>query len=218
MNQPKRINSNRKTRGPGPKKQRNASKSISRVERMEHPPQINGYEITHSKRLRFTATAASSTAITFADLLDTILVATTAVAGFDLFDIVRIVQVEVWGQAALGTPSSVSVVFTTATGDRSIHTDTSLGVKPAHVSARPSDKSLASFWQVFGAGAAFQLQCPAGSVIDVSLEYRTAETFAPQAAQNALVTATAGDVYYRGLDGLAIAGTNFPPILGVNII
>jgi len=191
---------------------------MPRVERMEHPPQINGYEITHNKRLRFTATAASSTAITFADLLDTVLIATTAVQGFDLFDLVRIEYVEVWGILAQGAPSSVSVVFTTATGDRSIHTDTSLGVKPAYVRARPSDKSLASFWQVFAAGAAFQLQCPAGSIIDVSLSFRTAETFAPQAAQNALVGATAGDIYYRGLDGLAIAGTNFPPILGVNVI
>jgi hypothetical protein len=185
---------------------------------MEHPPQINGYEITHDKRLRFTVTAAAAaTVITFQNLLDTVLLATTAVAGFDLFDVVRLNHVEVWGQAALGQSSTVGVTFVTVTGDRSVHTDTSLGVKPAYVKAVPSEKSLASFWQVSAAGNCFAVQCGAGSVIDVSLSFKTASA-TPTAAQNALVGATVGEIYFRGLDGLASAGTNMPPILGVNSI
>jgi len=184
---------------------------------MEHPPQINGYEIDHQKRLRFTATAAAGLTITYQNLLDLVLVATTATVGFDLFDLVKVKQVEIWSQAALGTPSSISVVFTTSTGDKSIHTDTSLGVKPAYVKARPSEKSLASFWQASAAGNCFTLVCPAGSIIDVTLHLKVA-SIAAVAAQNALVAATAGDIYYRGLDGLAAATSNFVPPPGLLVI
>lgn len=184
-----------------------------RIERMEHPPQINSYEVTHKTRIRFTAVAAAALAqITFQNLLDCILIATGATAGYELFDIVKIRSIEVWGQASLGTPSTVSLQFSTATGDRAFHTDTSLGVRPAYVKAVPSQKSLASFWQVSAGGSAFQLSCPAGSVVDCSLSFRTS-TQAPVAAQNALVGATVGELYFRGLDGIAIATTNFPPIV-----
>lgn len=198
----------------------NSRQSITtKIERMEHPPQIDGYEVTHSKRLRFTVTmAAAATGFTYENLLDTILVATAATVGYDLFDIVRVRSVEVWSQAALGTPSTVTVVYTTATGDRSIHTDTSLGVKPAYVLAVPDKSSLASFWsQSAGGNPVFTVTCPAGSIVDVLLDLRTTGT-APVPAANALVGATVGEVYYRGLDGLAIAGSNFPPVNGVPTI
>jgi hypothetical protein len=187
------------------------------IERMEHPPQINGYEITHKKRLRFTCIAGvTRAAISFADLLDLIVLSTTAIQGYDLFDVVKVLKAEVWGQAALGTPNTITVVYTSATGDRSVHTDTSLGVKPAYVKAVPSQKSLASFWQVSAAGPCLSLTVAAGSVIDLNLSFKTAEFTAPQGTQNALVGATVGDIYYRGMDALNSAATNFPPVLGVN--
>jgi hypothetical protein len=210
---------NRKQNNKGkknPSKKQNGA--IMRIERMEHPPQIQGYEIVHKKRMRFTViAAAATTAISFQNLLDTIILATTNVLGYDVFDIVRIRSVEVWSQSAIGTPSTVTVSYSTATGDRSIHTDTSLGIKPAYIKAVPSAKSLASFWQVSAAGVAFTVTCPAGSVVDVSLSYKTSE-IAPVAANAALVAANVGDIFYRGLDGLALAGTNFPPINGVNVV
>jgi hypothetical protein len=187
------------------------------IERMEHPPQINGYEITHKKRLRFTVLAGVvNSAISFADLLDLIVLSTTAIQGYDVFDVVKVQSIEVWGQAALGTPNTITVYFTTSTGDRSVHTDTSLGVKPAYVKAVPSQKSLASFWQSSAAGNCFSITVPAGSVIDLNLSFKTAEFTAPQGTQNALVGATVGDIYYRGMDAANSASTNFPPIIGVN--
>jgi hypothetical protein len=158
--------------------------------------------------------AATLTQITFADLLDTMLVATTAVVTYDLFDLVKIKRIRVWGQAALGTPSTVEVQFNSTTGDSTIHTDTSLGIKPAFVQCRPSPKSLASFWQASAAGNAFVVTAPAGSVIDVFLVFKSSNQ-APVVAQNLAVGATVGEFYWRGLDGLAIAGTNFPPPNGV---
>jgi len=216
------LSKNRKTnknkalkRLPSNQKDRRGAKM--RIERMDHPPQVNGYNITHSVRLRFTVIAAAATNISYANILDSILVATTAVVGFDLFDIVRIRSLEIWGQAALGTPSTITVIYITTTGDRSIHTDTSLGVKPAYVKAVPSSESLASFWNASAAGGVFSILCPAGSIVDCSFDFRTTNAVA-QAAANALVGATAGELYYRGLDGLATATTNFPPIAGVATI
>jgi len=176
-----------------------------------HPPQINLYQITWNKVMRFTSIAAAvGTQITYQDLLDTILFATTATAPYQIFNFVRIKRVSVWGQAALGTPSSVQVVFngTTIVGDAGIHTDTSLGVLPACVHARPG-KAVASLFQL--SGSAFQITCPAGSVIDVELEMRDAIGLAV-AAQAASVGATVGGIFYRGLDGNATATTNFPPV------
>jgi len=215
MSNNKRNQLKKNTRGPRrPKQQRNVA---FKIERMEHPPQVNGYEITHKTRLRFTVTAAASVTITYQNILDALLVATSAIAGFDLFDLVKIRSVEVWSQAALGTPSTITVTYATATGDRSIHTDTSLGVKPAYILAIPSKNSLASFFQASAAGQAFVVVCPAGSILDLSCTYRVSNA-AAVAAQNALVGATVGEFYYRGLDGLATAGTNFPPIAGVAAI
>jgi hypothetical protein len=143
-------------------------------------------------------------------------VATSATVGYDLFEMVRIHRVTVWAQAALGTPTTVAIKYNTTTGDQTIHTDTSLGVKPAFVSARPSNKSLAAFFQLSGAGAAFQITAPAGSIIDVQCSFKTT-SLAPVMAQNALVGATVGEFYYRGLDGLAAATTNLPPPMTVGI-
>jgi hypothetical protein len=186
-------------------------------ERTEHPPQIDSYQVIHSTRLRFTITAARlNQSITFQNLLDAMLVATSATAGFQLFDVVKVKLVEIWGQAALGTPSTVEVAYNTATGDASVHTDTSLGIRPAYVSARPSIKSLASFFSVSSANPVFQLTAPAGSIIDVHLLYKTSIQ-APVPLQNALVAATLGEFYFRGLDGLAVAASNFVPPAGVLI-
>jgi len=187
--------------------------------RILHPPQINGYQITHSKTLRFTATAAATNqSIEYRNLLDCIGLSTTAIAGFQLFDLVKIRRISIWGVSALGTPSTVSLTFVGATqgnaGDFQLHEDTSLGFEPAYVSASPSPRAPASLFQVSGNNVAFIFTCPAGAIIDCDLSFRDLPGEAT-ALQNATVGATVGAVFYRGLDSLAIAGTNFPPPSGV---
>jgi len=153
--------------------------------------------------------------VTFQNLLDTLLVATTAVAGVDLFQTVKIRRIRVWGIAAIGTPSVVSVEFSGTTagfvGDQAIHTDTSVGVQPAHVDAVPSKKCLASNYQVSTAVIAFYLLCPTGAIIDLELSFRSQFQVANATAQNALVGATPGSQYIRGFDGAATAGSIFVP-------
>jgi hypothetical protein len=95
-------------------------------------------------------------------------------------------------------------------GDQVIHTDTSMGVQPAHVKAKPQARSLSSDFQLSTAASAFRLDCPTGTVVDVALTFKGVFVTAT-AAQNALVAANPGGIYLRGLDGLATAATILPP-------
>jgi hypothetical protein len=183
---------------------------------MEHPPQLNQYQVIHSTTLRFTATAAASLTVSPANVLDSMLVATTAIAGFQLFDAFKIKRIEAWGILAQGTPSTVEIQYANPTGDVAVHTDTSLGVRPAYVTARPSKLSLASFWTVSGGNPLFSLVVPAGAIIDIHVNFRTSSQ-GPVAVANALVGAAPGEFYFRGLDGLATAATNFHPPNGVQV-
>jgi hypothetical protein len=170
--------------------------------------------------MRFTCvTSQANFGIYYKDLLDAIFVATAAAVGYALFDQVKINFVEVWCSPAVGgAPSTVAVQFAGAivgaVGDGRIWSDTSMAIEPAHVKARPERLSQAAQWQVGDAraDAAFFLTAPATSVIDVDLSYRTIQPLAPIATTNVPVAAVAGEVYFRGLDGLASAATNFPAV------
>jgi len=179
---------------------------------ISHPPQIPSYGISRDVRMRFTQIAGGVTNITFQNLLDTVLVATSATTATDLFQAVRVNSVELWSIAALGTPSTVSLIYdgatTGAAGDQKLHTDTSMGVEPAHVKARPDRLTQAGQFQASSAATAFLLDTPAGTVIDVSVTLRQPVNGSVVASQNVLVGATAGAVYYRGLDGKTTALTN----------
>lgn len=205
-------------------KRSNMQKSISRRqtdrsknESLSHPPQLDGVNLRHSMRVRFTTSAALSQAnITVANLLDTYLVATTATAVSDVFQTVKVRQVEMWALPTIGAATTVSCEFGGTTvgilGDQIIHSDTSMGIQPAHVLARPSKRSLISDYQIRGGNTAFFLTCPAGTVIDVSLSF-VGQFAVGAAATNAAVGATAGAFYLRGLDGLATATSQIPPEL-----
>jgi len=181
---------------------------------ISHPPQIPSFEIRHGVRLRFVTNAAISIGITYQNLLDTILFAASATTGFDVFASVKVRRIQVWSLPAVGGASTVSVEFSGltagSTGDNKLHTDTSMGIQPAYVSAKPSMKSLASNYQIASNAGAFSLVCPTGSVIDAELSF-VGQYVSSTAAQNALVGATAGSTYLRGLDGKAAATTNIPP-------
>jgi hypothetical protein len=181
---------------------------------ISHPPELPSYGITRDVRMRFASVAAAETAITFQNLLDTVLVASGATSALDLFEAVRVNSVEIWAIAALGTPTTVVLQFdgttTGASGDQKAHTDTSMGVQPAHVKARPDRLTQAGQFQASSASTAFLVDVPAGAVIDVSLTLRQPVNGTAIGAQNPLVGATAGVVYYRGLDGKTTALTNYP--------
>jgi len=125
--------------------------------------------------------------------------------------------VEVWADAVAGNATTVSVQFPGApvggAGDQKFHTDTSMGIQPAHVRAVPTKRSGASLFQVSGNTECFKLTCPAGAVVDLELTFvQTSQVGTAVPAQNALVAASTGAPYWRGFDGLAIAATKFTPV------
>jgi hypothetical protein len=201
---------------------RTGGRSTGKMESLiPRPPPLSGYEITHSVRVRFQANAAIALAITYADLLDTFLVASSAVQGYDVFYAVRIDSISIWCNAAVGSSAAVNLLFAGVTagsvGDQDLHNAVSMGIEPAYVRARPSPRSLGADFQLSSQADAFNLYCPNGSVIDCSLTLRGA--YATQlAAQNALVGAVAGVFYLRGLDGLAVATTKLAPIYAQAVI
>lgn len=198
----------RKTRG-GP------LPSISR-RTFTHPPPIHP-QITQTIRLRFTATSNFNGAISFKNLLDCINVAATPVTAYSLYDEVKLLAVEAWSNPAIGAaPQNIFITYeglvAGQAGDAKTYSDTSIGIEPAHVRCHPDRMSQAAQWQPASANAAFNLTVPTTSVIDVSVIYRVANNIAPVLTANAPVGAVAGNIYFRGLDGLAAAGTALPAV------
>jgi len=187
-----------------------------------HPPAIHDYSIVHERRLRFVTTSAIAQSVTFQNLLDLLIMATSATTGADLFQAVRVKAVECWSVPALGTVTTVEVVFDGNVagmfGDQRIHTDSSMGLEPAHVLARPGPRTGAALFQESNANPAFFLDLPQGAVVDVLLSFKQPMLGNAFGTQNPLVGATTGAIYARGLDGLAVATSKFQPPTGVNVI
>jgi hypothetical protein len=182
--------------------------------RITHPPPIQNIGPKLSIRRRFIANAAFANLITWTNLLDSFLFASSATQGYQAFECVRVKEVEVWHCPVASSVSTVSVEFggqiAGQVGDQKIHSDSSMGLSPAHVRCSPSRDSQASQWQFESGTAAFRLDVPSGAVIDVVLSYR-GEFNAAYAVANALVAATTGAYYLRGLDGQPVASTVLVP-------
>lgn len=185
-----------------------------------HPPPLQT-QLHMNTTLRFVTVAAlTNSTITFQNLLDAMFIATSATTGVTLFDAVRVRRVSLWARTIESTGvTTVNLTFAGPSagysGDAKTISDTSMSIEPAHVSARPDPESGAAMWQATGNVTAFIITAPALAVVDVQLSYRTIQTNGVAATQNVPVGATAGELYYRGLDGLAIASTQYTPQGGV---
>jgi len=184
-----------------------------------HPTPIQSFNVVHSAKLRFVLGSAFQGTITWQNLLDLILVATSATAVSDLFYAVKIKYIELWSLPSIGGANSVSVTFdgTVAglVGNQVTHTDTSMGIEPAHLRVGPGKKTLASMFQVSTGNVAFLLDVPSGAVVDLKLIFKDNTLGVAVSAQNAGVALTAGATYWRGLDGLALATTKFIVPFGI---
>jgi hypothetical protein len=177
------------------------------------PPQLNGYQLTHNKSMRFQMNSNFSGSISFQNILDTILFTISATQPYDLFLMVKVRRVRVWTLPAIGSSNAATVIFDGTTagsqGDRIIHTDNSMGIEPGYITCSPAGKSLASMFQLSSTAVAFFLYAPSGSVIDLDLSFKADLLQVAQAAQNASVAAPTGVIALRGLDGLPVATTKF---------
>jgi hypothetical protein len=187
-----------------------------------HPPMIPRYQIQHSQVLRYTTAAAlSSVVITSANILDTMLVATTATVGYDLFDEYKIKMIRMWCPPSAATPTpSVTLSFPGAASgspDQATFSDTSLSVSPAFIQCKPSAKSFISLWSSRTSTNTILMSSSGPCIIDVHLTVRTANQ-APVVATVPLVAATVGEFYYRGLDGINVAASQFLVPTGIQQI
>jgi hypothetical protein len=215
--------SRKSRKGQNIKKQVGNRKAGSRINDgqrlIPHPPPIQSYNILHTAKIRFILNAAFANVITWQNLLDTILVATSATALVDLFFAVKIKYIEVWSLPVIGGANSVSVTFdgTNAgfVGNQVTHTDTSMGIEPAHLRVSPGRKTLASMFQVSSTQTAFLLNVPNGAVVDLKLIFKSNTVANAVTAQNVGAALGVGGIYWRGLDGVAAAATKFTPPLGI---
>jgi hypothetical protein len=183
-----------------------ASMLRSSKQSSHRPPQIKS-NIIFGHRYRFTSTGAASIPITVA-LLRGVggVVATSATTGTPIAFSVKVRSVEIWtppaSQGASATCSlewsSGSTLDSTSTVEIS---DTTMSTaEPAHLRTSPPKTSLASFWQHIGADQLFVITAPAGSVVDVSVQFIQNDNEASPTVVT-LAGATTGNMYYMPLDG-----------------
>jgi len=171
-----------------------------------NPPQINS-NVRTSHRFRFISTAAvtnqlvtSAALLAVAGTIGTVTNSTVAL----VYESVRLKSVEVWAPpASQGASATVSVEWIGSANSPSIEvSDTTISVSHnAHIKCVPPQQSLASFWQIVGNTATmFTLNCPTGSVVDISLELLFADQSTTLATQAGLTTVVIGRVYFLALD------------------
>jgi len=192
---------------------------IVRQPSIPQPKQINSV-LSGSNTLRFTGTA--QTYFTAKNLCDTLIVAVSTIAGYDIMQAIRLKKIESFAISSSGTPVTITIQFfdNTAGSNSStkVFSDTSLGTAaPAHVVARPPAKSTAGLWQSYqSTETLFMLSASAAScVIDIEFEYVLfSEGNVSQASSAIAGTGVPGVLYGRGLDGLAVAATAYPMVPG----
>jgi hypothetical protein len=198
-----------------------------RLSRMLKPPQVQ-FEIHQTHRLRFRNTAANpATAITWAMLCETVLVAGTATVAYQLYDFVRVKEVEMWCTAGGATAPAVTIGLDFAGllaggygGGKSFEDTTVSNAYPAYLKCRPDPRSQAGQFQPNNASVAFHIRAnnaaASTAIVDVTLEFRNSPLVSPVTAS--VSGATPGDIYFRGLDGLNTAATVWSSLMLPNII
>lgn len=194
------------------------------------PKQLQ-YELNWNVTLRFySGQNNADTAITFKNILDSVLVAGTATLGYNLFDFVRIKRLELWatGITAGGVTPAVqscsvewSGIGAASAGSGRAVSETTVGsAAPLHLVTRPPKGSRAADFQVSSTDRAFEIRASGvafSAVVDLTVEFRNSNGVTPLAVANAITGATPGEIYFGGLDGLRTAGTAWPSVFNPSI-
>jgi len=147
----------------------------------------------------------SNVTVTQNNLLDLLLMASTASTSQRLVAVFKIKKVEVWGSVgSTFVPVTVNVEFTNTdfvAARRELRSDTSMGLRPAFVSAVPGRDSSARMWQGEGSNRdVLAITCPAWSIIDIHMSVVFRNTESPVAGP-VPTGATAGAMYCAPLTG-----------------
>jgi len=165
-----------------------------------------------SMSLEFFVNTATTQTITWADLLDTVVMATSSTLGQDLFYSAKLHYVEVWTAPTVAGVNygGMSLSFDSPSqGDQKVY-NIPVGPQGGYCKCVPSKRSINAWtWQTSSSVNCFTVNSFAvGTFIRLSVTFRSRMVSAV-AAQNALSGATTGNIYLRGLDGLAKASSVF---------
>lgn len=203
-----------------------ASKAVARDEVPRLLPPLTD-QLSVGFMLRFSTTTnwTGSYTVTYQNLLDAWFVAGTATTAYTLFDFVKIKKVVVrcMGVAENGVsilPSAtVGVEFPGLVGGQfgsgKQRSNSGMGYdEPAYVSVKPDRMSQSAQYQPNTTNAAFVVRAVdgfrsplAGAIIDVHVSYKNSGDVNPAAVATARAAMTGGEIYFGGLDGLAVANT-----------
>lgn len=167
-------------------------------------------------RLRFTCVTQTTSTITWANILDTVIMATTSTQAADLFYACRLKAVRVWTPPQAGTAAyQATIAFDSPSqGDQRVWIVSS-GPMGGYCECKPSKKASINgrMWEDSSSVGAFTVNSmPVGTLLELDVVFRNrfgtgSATIAAQAGSGM----TAGTIYLRGLDGLAAASTKFYP-------
>lgn len=174
--------------------------------------------LTH--KFRFVATNASGgISITRKNLLNLIQMATSASTTVRILEGVRLKSVEMWGQpTALGAaPVTLEIEWIGENSPSTVVSDTSMGVRPAHVRSRPPASSSNRWWSLSGnqeTDPLFNMSYPANTYVDVIADLRFVEQEGPTAG-DVPAGAVLGTLYGNYLDGIT---TGLLAPVGYNVL
>jgi hypothetical protein len=179
---------------------------------VQPPAFIPTLKLTH--KFRFVNAGGTTVSITRKNLLNLVLTATTATTTVRLIEAIRLKKVELWTQpTALGNaPITVQLEWLGENSPSTVTSDTTMGVRPAHIRSIPPSASSNRWWSMSGSletDVLFSIQCPANTYCDLTAELRLVEQEAPTAG-DVPAGAAVGQLYGDYLDG--IAGGAWVPI------
>jgi len=188
-----------------PRRRRRAGRNIRRGSALQPPPFVPTIEVVpHTFRFSNAAGTGGST-INRRNLLNLIQVAVTATSTVRIIEGIRLRMVEMWANpTALGAaPNTLQIEWIGENSPSTVISDTSMGVRPAHVRSSPPASSSNRWWSMSGSletDQLFSLILPANTIVDVTVDMRLVEQEAPTAG-DIPIGATPGTLYGNFLDG-----------------
>jgi len=173
-------------------------------------------------RFRFSGSGTATKSITRAMLLNLFTMATTTTDQYRLITGVKLNRIRMWAEpAALGAVQPmIAVEWIGLNSPSTIHSDTSMGVRPAVLTSRPPVDSSNRWWSISGSNESevlVKITPAVGAIIDVDCSVRFADDEAPVVAQGGTAAAaTVGQVYWNYLDGFA--SKTLIPVGGVSVL
>jgi hypothetical protein len=195
----------------GPRKAKKAARMVVRQIDDYHLPQLS-IAMSQRETLRWQLKAAVSGNITAANILDSVAIAASSTSLYQFHEFFRIRRIRAWCMGDGTIPVTLAIFLPGPQAyDGQYKTDTSMSVSPAHLDIVPNDKGLVSFWQVSSTNVMLQVTLPINTIIELVLDWKTQYGGTAVACSAAGSGATTGCVYRRGLDGTALAATNYVP-------